>query len=76
MRRLLYAAVLAANRSEYAVHYLQVSEPIPLPQPEPDLGASAPASQSPPDTEPAPAVGDTASKPDTSNPDKRAKWPM
>ena len=71
-----YAAVLAANRSKYAVHYLQVSAPIPLPEPEAGPGASTPAPLTSTPADPVPAADETSSEPGTNNPDKRAKWPM
>ena len=67
-----YAAVLAANRAKYAVHYSQVAA---LPPPEPASGAATPSSASPPAAEPTSAA-ETPTDADIANPDKRAKWPM
>lgn len=68
-----YAAVLAANRSKYAVHYLQVAALPPPPEPEP--GAATPSSVNTPAAEPASAV-ETPKDAGIVNPDQGAKWPM
>ena len=69
-----YAAILAANRAKYAVHYSQVSA-LP-PPPEPESGAAPPASASAPAAEPAPAADEQAKDGDDKKPRRRAKWPL
>jgi len=69
-----YTAVLAANRSKYAVHYSHVAA-LPPPR-EPEPGASSLATPSTPAAEPAPAPDEKGNETDTKNPGKRAKWPM
>jgi hypothetical protein len=66
-----YAPILAANRSKYAVHYLQVSTTPPPANSQPEsVEAPAPASATPP------ASTAAAREPDHDSSPGRANWPM
>jgi hypothetical protein len=70
MSRDQYAAVLAANRNKYAVHYSKVSAPPPSPPP-PPTNTPKPVPPKAPTAQPTPAP-----EPSDKNTRKGAKWPM